>query len=625
MNFKDIKWFKNFILSIIIITLLTSIFVVNLKNYYKNNFYNNNKLWLIKVNNQIIEINQIQKIFEYKMLLLEKKSINKTYDLLTNKIYIKNLYKKILSNLINKCLIKNYIEKNNIKNNKKNIKNLIMKMDIFQKNKKFNSNLYYQFLKTNNIDENEYLKIIGNKITEKFLFNDMINSNNLFKNEKIFLNKLNQERILCKKYTINFKKIYSQQKCTDAEISNFYNTYKKNFINKKKFKIKFFKIIPFLKLNQKIKKSDILKKFQKNKKKYSTNQIKKISFMICNTQKEARKKIQKFQNNKEIKFKCKKIFIDNYNSIKNFNLNWINKKKFIKIIKKIHLHNIHEISKIIKFKNKFLIFKLDNIHKFKNKNIDKIKNFIKKKIKKKIKKNNYQQLITKINLISINNNKYFHLLENIIHKKPKKTNWFTIDSIPKDIKCHNIKNFFKHQKNLIIHNKKKFINYRFFNKDKNIFIKIIDLHKNTIKPLLEVKNKISNLIKLNKSKIQAFKKIKEITENLNQKSCNNLIQKNILFNKKKYFIQNKNKYSLILINKFNKNFVQKKPLYINLTNYKNKWIILKFYKKYFIKINHNETNKNYLRYKIKNQKLLIKLILESLRSQAQIQYNINTY
>ncbi|MCW5197520.1 SurA N-terminal domain-containing protein [Buchnera aphidicola] len=623
MNLKDTKWFKKIILSIIIITLLTSVFIVNLKNYYKNNFYNYNynKFWLIKVNNQIIETNQIQKIFEYKILLLKKKYINNTYNLLKNKIYIKNLYKNIVSNLINKSLIKDYIENNNLKNNKKNTKNLIMKIDLFKKNNKFNSNLYNQFLKKINFNENEYLEVIGNKITEKFFFNDILNSNNIFKKEKLFLNNLHQERILCKKYIINFKKIISQQQYTQEEINNFYNLYKKFVTNQKKFQIKFLKVIPFFKSNQKIKKLDILKEFQNNRNKYSIIETKQISLRNFNTKKQAIKELIKIKKNKKNKLNVKKIFIQNHNFIKNFHLNWITKKKFLKIINTIKLNKINQISQIIKFKNKFIIFKLDNIKKFKNKNIDQIKNIIKKKLQKK----KYKELIKKINLISINQTQYFNLLEKTVNQKPIKTNWFTINSIPKEINFKIIKNFFKNKQKILKEKQNRILNYRFFDEKKNIFIQIINYKNNTIKPLSKIKKKIIKLIKIKKSKITTFKKIEKIEKNLNQKQNNQIYEKNIIFDKKKYLIKYKNKSSLFLIKKFNKNYVYKKPVYIKITNYKNKWIMLKLYKKYFIKLKPNEKNKIYIKSKIQNQKLLIKLILESLRSKARIQYNINEY
>ncbi|CAL4323353.1 Periplasmic chaperone PpiD [Buchnera aphidicola (Chaitophorus sp. 3695)] len=627
MNLKSNKWFKKIILSIIIITLLTSVFMVNLKNYYKNNFYtrnNNDKLWLIKVNNKIIEVNQIQKIFEYNILLLEKKSMNNTYDMLKNKIYIKNLYKNILSNLINKYLIKDYIEKNDIKNDQKNTKNLIMKIDLFKKNNKFDSNLYHQFLNKINFNENEYLEVIGNKINEKFFFNDIINSENLFKKDKIFLKNLNQERILCKKYIINFKKNISKQTYTEQEINNFYNTYKKFFTYQKKFRIKFLKIIPFLKPNQKIKKSDILKEFQNNIKKYSIIQNKEISFINFNNKKKAILELKKIKNHKNKTFNLKKIFLNNNNCIKNLHLSWIKNTELLKIINKINLKKINQISQIIKFKNQFIIFRLDDIKKYKNKNIDQIKHNIKKNLKNQIKKENYKKLIQKINSMSINNTQYFNLLTKNIDKKPIITDWFTINSIPKDINLKNIKFFFKNIK-FTKKNKNKILNYRFFDKNKNIFIQILDYQNNTIKPLYKIKKKIIDLIKIKKSKIQAFKKIEKLEKDLNQKSYKNLNLKNILFDKKKFLIKNKNRNSLMLIKKFNKKYMYKKPIYIKVTNYNNKWVILKLYKKYYIKLKKNEINRIYTKYKIKNQKLLITLILESLRSKAKIQYNINKY
>ncbi|NIH41171.1 MAG: hypothetical protein G8D27_01310 [Buchnera aphidicola (Periphyllus aceris)] len=487
MNIKSFSLCKKIILKIILITLITSIIITNFNNYM-NNY---NKSWLVEVNNILIKKNKIQDLLVNKLNQIKSKNKEKYFKIIEHQNKIKNLYNKIISKEINNILIENYLNKLNITNKRKNIENLISKLDIFKTKNKFNKTKYIKFLAENNLTEQEYLKILNDNLVQNYFLNDIINSEFLLKNEKKLNYKKKSKIIFYKKALLNFKKLVSKQKVSNKEILNFYNKNKNFFVFHRKFKLKFLDL------------SQLSKKYYNDKKKY---------FKILNIQKQ-------------------------------------------------------------------------------------------------------------INNLSINKKNYFNLIEKISKIKSNQTKWFTIKKIPKQINFKKIINFLKMQKYYKIDKKKNYINYHLQDKNKNFYIQIIGFKKEKNKSFKNSKKQIKHLLKINKAKIKAYKKLKKIERELNKQSFKTFNNEKLKFKKKIYNTKKKKKKFLKDINPFNKKFNNKKPIYVKITDYKKKWIILKLFKKKYIKMNKNKKNNLDIRSKLLNQKLLMNLILKNLRSKSKIKYN----
>ncbi|WP_343183456.1 SurA N-terminal domain-containing protein [Buchnera aphidicola] len=406
---NSISSFKKIILQIILIILITSIFITSMNNYFSNN----NNSWVVEVNNKIIDKTTLKNNFLTTLSKIKLTDPKKYNEIIEDKKETKKFIKNIIFNLINNILIEDYLNKINIKNKKKNVKNFIMNSTEFQKDNKFNKKKYNQFLNQNSLNENQYLKIIENKLIKNYFLNDIINSEFLLKNEKISNYKDKYKIIFYKTAEIDFKKLIYKQKVSKKEIFNFYKKNKKFFYYPIKFKLQFINVSSFMNDNKKnIEIKNKINSLSINKKNFF-NLIEKITNI-------KRKETQWFSidsipqeiNNKEIKEfltnqKYYKIYL-NKNYI-NYNISNEQNNFYIKIIgiqkKKIKsLKEIHNIIEYILKKNKAkkeALNKINTIEKELQKNS--FKSFNKEKLKfkniynTKKDKNNISQFVKTIN------------------------------------------------------------------------------------------------------------------------------------------------------------------------------------------------------------------------------------
>ncbi|USS94047.1 hypothetical protein [Buchnera aphidicola] len=216
--------------------------------------------------------------------------------------------------------------------------------------------------------------------------------------------------------------------------------------------------------------------------------------------------------------------------------------------------------------------------------------------------------ICKKNFLSINQKNYSCLTKQECNVKNQKTQKFLINDIPQILNKKNIKKFLVKQKKNIV-NKKKKINYLILDNKNKYMIQIKKLTQSIPQPLKMVEKKIIYLMKINQSKIISLKKLKKIKPKIQKKSSNMLNQKNIRFKQKKYILhQNKNFY----LKRYTvKKIIKIKPIYMRITNYKNKWIILKIYKKFYTQLSNKKKYILYTTCTLYLKKIFLKLKLEN--------------
>lgn len=267
---------------------------------------------------------------------------------------------------------------------------------------------------------------------------------------------------------------------------------------------------------------------------------------------------------------------------KSINIGWIKNKKIPKYIEKFNLKKKGDISKIIFYHKKFLIFKLTDIQNSPPKkitnNIIKSINFLKQKIINKNKKN----IVYK----DIKNKEQKKIIQKLIQKK-------YLNKEKNKIQIYKLKT-----KNLFLF-KKNYKNTNFIKKIKNIRKKkiYIEYQKKIYK---KNRNLIRKFISLNNSKKKIFLKTHKI-----------LFQK---IDKKK-----------IILNHFFKiKFYKKKCIYsiIYQKNHMDQLLILK--QRIFKKISSQEKIKLIRKIKKNYKIIIIKKILKKLYQQSTIKYNFFT-
>lgn len=250
---KKIKLILSNIIMLIFLIIICFSLIITKINYDP---LINKKDYVITINDDKISLEEFTKLYTFALLKNKKKSHKNDLNLLYNKNYTKNIYQKVLSNIIYKTLLKQYVKKLNISVNNSDVKNYIHNQSIFKTNNIFNVQKYYSFLNSVNISSYEYKEKIKTDLKINKFISFISNSTFILKHEmNDFIELLSQIRVI-KKATINipktFKHIYINQKyfknCLNKNNTINYFLVSKKIINElnagsdkllKKIKLKF--------------------------------------------------------------------------------------------------------------------------------------------------------------------------------------------------------------------------------------------------------------------------------------------------------------------------------------------------------------------------------------------------
>lgn len=284
MTKKKIKLIFSNIIIIIFFIIITFSLIFTKMNYYP--FINKNH-YVIKVNDDEINSEELLKRYSIELLQLKKKLNLNNLDKSYNNFYKSKIYKKIISDIIYETLLKQYIHKLKISVSDADVKYYIHNQIIFKKNNVFNVDKYYSVLHNLNISTKEYVNKIKTHLKIKQFIYFITNSIfTLEKETNNFIKSLSQIRVI-KIAPINilhvFKKfiITNSTKITKKNINN-YNNKIAIETNRIKYSLMITKIINALhdKPNKLLKKIDL--KFEKPQlfSKFHFNKLAKLIFSL---------------------------------------------------------------------------------------------------------------------------------------------------------------------------------------------------------------------------------------------------------------------------------------------------------------------------------------------------------
>ncbi|CAL4324808.1 Periplasmic chaperone PpiD [Buchnera aphidicola (Eriosoma grossulariae)] len=512
-----IKYFnifsKKIILKIILIIILISIICNNIKNYQ----YKTTKIYAAKVNNEIISYQQIKYIY----MLTEKqqkKELGRGFSKIINTKKNQEItYNTILKNMINEIILKQYAIKLGFDISNKDIKKIISKIPYFQKNNKFNYNLYLEKLKNIGTNSYEYENNLKQYKIKEQIMQKITDSDFTLKHENNFFIKLLSEKRMIKNIHIKMKNLFKKQKINNQKCYEYFQKYSNLFILPEKFKIDYIKI-KMNKIPIHVNNIEIKNWYFKNIKKYINPESKKYSMIQTNSLEESQKILSYLKKNKKFFYLAKKYSIDPISSISGGNIGWIKINHETPEIKKIKLNKINQISPIIKSKIGYLIFQLNQIHSSSIKPLSEVKNTIFKIIKRK------KQILKKQYIKKLINHDHYKKLEKISKKiytntriNNIQTNWFSKDfNVYNNEKKDIIQYIFNTKKDKNKNNINQ--NIQLININDNI-IYLIKIQKYIQKQKIKfknVKNDIQSILQYQKNRKEIFKISKKIILEINK-------------------------------------------------------------------------------------------------------------
>ncbi|PPI87699.1 peptidylprolyl isomerase [Candidatus Pantoea edessiphila] len=459
---------------------------------------NDHKDYIAKVNGQKITNTEFDQAFNDEIDHQQQILGDNFKYIIKNDFYLNKIRQQALMYLVDKSLLSNYANNLNLRISDDQLKQVIFNQQYFQINGKFDNTQYKNVINKIGLTVDQYIELLRKELSIQQLVNIIVNSDFILPGEiKKLANLIFQKRSI-RKATINVNKLEKQQNTTDDEIEQYYRQYKDRFMIPEKFRISYIKLNAD-NIKTIVNESDIKNWYNNNKFKYNISGRNHYKIIQTKTENDAKYVLDKLKSGMPFSELAKKISVDPISAQKGGDIGWIKFADIPKEIKNSHLNKKGQISDIIKLSKGFLIVYLEDTIPNKSTPLSKVHDNILNQIKKENIQNIFDKLNKKISITALNNRDSLKDVEIATGSKIVKTNWFSIDNMPKEIDYSAIMDI------LYKGNISTGINSDVIKLDDYHSIVIhIDEHKQKeIKPIKQVKLQIITMLKKDKAKQQA--------------------------------------------------------------------------------------------------------------------------
>ncbi len=281
---------------------------------------------------------------------------------------------KSVEKFVNSELLKSFADDNNFQLKKEFIVSEIVKNKNFTKNGEFNPNKYIEFLKSANISEEDYVKLMSDFYSNMFLLNLFVIDENFDNNVLDMIAERNNTHKIANLYEVSKNSIKIKEvDVNDDELKKYYNENIKRFTHSEERKVDYIKI-DLTKTDRKISDEEIDKYYNSNIDKYKIPETYDIYYLET-TKKDDLNKIIKSKNTRELLANIKKIFNKDEDEITIKELpidilNYVFGKENVENIK------INTFSKIVEKNGIYMVFYIKNKNKERTMDLSEVRNII---------------------------------------------------------------------------------------------------------------------------------------------------------------------------------------------------------------------------------------------------------
>ncbi|WP_039719738.1 SurA N-terminal domain-containing protein, partial [Candidatus Riesia pediculischaeffi] len=420
--------------------IILSLLFTGISSYFFNSDYFDK--YVIKVNEELIYKDQFKKAVQREKYLLSK-DMNQEFS--WNK-YDKDLEalirEQVLNKLIQEILLYQYSKKLGIKIGEDQIMEEILHFPIFQKNGIFDREKYKDFLSKNNILGKDFSKEIEKnlfikKIIQAYLFDEFCLPSESFEYAK-FLFQKRRIQIL----TLPILKYQKLQNVQEEEMKNYYRNHQEQFLFPKMAKVRYIKLDVNDRIDLDLKEEEIFDFYQNNREMFVLPERNYYSMIQTDSMKDAELILDKLNLGHSFQDLAKDFSTHVLSSKKDGSIGWIDKKSLSKTIIPANLIRVGQISKIIRFEEKYLIFRLDRSSEKYYKTFSESRSEIKDIISKDKSSKIFSEI--KRSLLEVADKNDTTLLSNIqkkFHISAHQTDWFEFRSLPRQINFKKIEKF----------------------------------------------------------------------------------------------------------------------------------------------------------------------------------------
>ena len=456
-----------------------------------------------KVNDQEISRGQFENAFAGERNRMQQQLGDRFSELAANEGYMKNLRQQTLNRLIDEALLDQYARELRLSISDDQVKNAIFATPAFQNNGKFDNTRYTAIVNQMGMTPDQYAQALRNQLTTQQLINAVVGTDFMLKGEADELATLVAQQRVVREATFDVNALAAKQQASDEEVKSYYEQNKNNFTAPEQFRVSYIKLDAAA-MQENATDAEIQSYYDQHQDQFTQPQRNRYSVIQTKTEADAKAALDELNKGTDFATVAKEKSTDIISAKNGGDMGWLEEATTPDELKNAGLKEKGQLSGVIKSSVGFLVARLDDITPATTKPLADVHDEIAAKVKQEKALDGFYALQQKVSDAASNDNESLAGAEQAAGAKAVTTGWFDRDNLPEELNFKPVADAI-FSGGLVGENGTPGSNSDIITVDGDrAFVLRVSEHKpEAVKPLDEVKDQITALVKHNKAVQQA--------------------------------------------------------------------------------------------------------------------------
>ncbi|WP_337016311.1 peptidylprolyl isomerase [Leclercia sp. AS011] len=456
-----------------------------------------------KVNDQEISRGQFENAFAGERNRMQQQLGDQFSELAANEGYMKNLRQQTLNRLIDEALLDQYARDLGLSISDDQVKKAIFSTPAFQNDGKFDNTRYNAIVNQMGMTPDQYAQALRNQLTTQQLINAVVGTDFMLKGEADELATLVSQQRVVREATFDVNALAAKQQASDEEVKSYYEQNKNNFTAPEQFRVSYIKLDAAA-MQENATDAEIQSYYDQHQEQFTQPQRNRFSVIQTKTEDDAKAALEELNKGTDFATVAKEKSTDIISAKNGGDMGWLEEGTTPDELKNAGLKEKGQLSGVIKSSVGFLVVRLDDITPATTKPLADVRDDIAAKVKQEKALDGFYALQQKVSDAASNDNESLAGAEQAAGAKAVTTGWFGHDNLPEELNFKPVADAIFNG-GLVGENGTPGSNSDIITVDGDrAFVLRVSEHKpEAIKPLDEVKDQITALVKHNKAVQQA--------------------------------------------------------------------------------------------------------------------------
>ena len=490
---------NSIVLKIIFGIIIVSFILTGVSSY----LIGGNDNYAAKVNGQEIGRPQFENAVARERNRQQQRWGDKFSEMAANENYMNSMRRDVLNRLIDEALLDQYAKNLNLGISDEQVKKAIFATQAFQSNGKFDNARFNAIVNQMGMSADQYAQALRNQMTSQQLINAVAGTDFMLKGETDELVALVSQQRVVREAVIDVNALAAKQTASDEEIKAFYDQNKGRFVSPEQFRVSYIKL-DAASMQDAVSEAEVQAYYDRHKDEFTQPQRSRYSVIQTKTESDAKAVLDALAKGEDFATLAKEKSTDVISARNGGDMGWLEATTTPDELKNAGLKEKGQLSGVIKSSVGFLVVRLDDIEPAKVKPLSEAHDDIAAKVKHEKALDAWFALQQKVSAAASNENDSLAGAEQAAGVKAVETGWFGRDNLPEELN-------FKPVSEAIFNGSLVGVNGTpgsnsdiiTVEGDRAFVLRVSEHKAEAIKPLADVKDQVSDIVKHNKAQQQA--------------------------------------------------------------------------------------------------------------------------